>query len=165
MQAHPTPPNSASIRPIYLLALLGADKCAPIEGRTRLVKLVFLVEKKVIEELRLGLITQQAYTFRALNYGPFTEEVYDDLTTLQLRGLAEVTGDDEAVQNFHLTDKGRGLLSKMIDKGTIPMPLFSAIQQVKQTYGSLPLDRLIERVYKQYPEYTGRSLIKDKYSF
>lgn len=158
------PGSIPAVRPLYLLALLGAKKCAPVTGRTRLVKLVFLVQKKVIEELRLG-ITPDSYRFRALNYGPFSEDVYDDLATLQIRGLAAVDGDNEAVQSFHLTDKGRGLLSRLVQNRVIPPSVFSAIQDVKEAYGDLPLDKLIERVYSQYPAYTGRSLIKDRYRY
>lgn len=149
-----------TVRPLYLLALLGAERCAPIEGRTRLVKLVFLLQKKILEELRLGF-ARDAYRFRPFNYGPFTEEVYDDFETLRIRGLASVEGDDEAVQRFQLTDKGRAILSNLTANQTIPPALFAEIQELKRTYGSLPLDQLIKRVYSQYPSYTGKSLIKD----
>src|SRR5579863_8124679 len=113
MQTKTTFTDTTSLRPLYLLALLGADRCAPIQGRTRLVKLVFLIQKKIIEELRLG-VTKDAYRFRALNYGPFSEDVYDDFETLRLRGLADVSGEDEALQSFHLTSRGQAVLSKLV---------------------------------------------------
>lgn len=155
--------NSRAVRPLYLMAMLGADRSAPIVGRTRLVKLVFLMQKKVLEELRLGL-TADGYRFRAFNFGPFTEEVYDDFETLRIRGLAGVEGADEALQSYHLTDAGVALLSRLLSQGRLSRPLFDEIQKVKVTYGRLALDKLIRQVYAQYPSYTGESLIRDRFT-
>lgn len=125
------------------------------------MKLVFLLQKKILEELRLGFASD-AYRFRPFNYGPYTEEVYDDFETLRIRGLADVEGDDEATQRYHLTDKGRAVLSNLVTGHTISPTLFDEIQKLKRIYGPLPLDQLIKRVYSQYPSYTGKSLIKDQ---
>ena len=154
--------NPGAARPLYLLTLLGADRCSAVEGRTRLIKLMFLVQKRVIEELKLG-ITRDAYNFRAFNYGPYSEDVYADFEFLRIRGLAQVDGDDEAVQRFHLTPRGQAMISRLVTNRTISPAMFDETQRIKQTYGKLSLEKLLARVYAQYPAFTTRSLIKERF--
>ena len=59
-------------RPFYMLTLLASNDGAPIHGRTRLEKLVFLIQKELVESQKLG-ISEDSYHFRPLHYGPFTE--------------------------------------------------------------------------------------------
>ncbi len=161
-----TAPRSAAPLPraTYLLLLLDADNGAPIQGRTKLVKLAFLVQKKVIEGLKVG-ITEERYTFRPWHYGPFTEEVFDDVAALQVLGLVSIAGENPDTQTFALTDSGKEAVKRLAEEARISAILRDEIRRIKTTYGRLPLSRLIERVYHDYPEYTDKSEIKDRYLY
>lgn len=146
-------------RATYVLLLLDANRQVPIEGRTRLEKLLFLVQKKLVEEMGIGFITDP-YSFRPLYFGPFTEDVYDDLDTLRTFGLVEIKGDDEATQKFMITAKGHEAVLRLKESGRVPSLLIDEIESLKRSYGRMNLKDLIERVYKQYPQYTMKSEIK-----
>lgn len=63
----------------------------PIEGRTRIVKMLFVFRKEVLEKFRSksDLSEKDFYEFFAWNFGPFSTQVYDDLTFFQLRGFID----------------------------------------------------------------------------
>lgn len=58
-----------------------------IEGRTRLVKGLFLVEKMFSE--KFSDFTGTGFEFRAYKYGPFDESVYEALDRLEEKSLVE----------------------------------------------------------------------------
>ena len=149
-------------RATYLLLLLNSASKKGIEGRTRLEKLVFLMQKRLIEDLKWG-ITSNTYKFRAYNYGPFSEEVLDDLTSLQMLKLVEVEGEEQENQKFVITDKGREVVDKLVRNANVSHNLANAIKHIMSSFGELPLDKLVERVYKEYPDYTVNSLIRSRY--
>jgi len=59
----------------------------PIEGRTRLQKLVFLMQKR-LEEAGEDPLQSDDYEFIPYDYGPFSKELYDDLDETIARGRA-----------------------------------------------------------------------------
>ncbi|MDA8346512.1 MAG: hypothetical protein M0Z66_13665 [Thermaerobacter sp.] len=74
--------------------------CEPIEGRTRITKMVFLFEKEVWESFRFGkLIPENVLPeFTAYHFGPFAPKVYTDIEFLQNLGFitVESSGAQEA---------------------------------------------------------------------
>ena len=149
-------------RATYLLSLLDADPEEPIKGRTRLEKLAFLIQKRVIEEKKLS-VTDESYRFRPLHYGPFTEEVLDDAMSLSLLGLVNISGEDEDTQEFSITERGRSALSRLQTKGLLPERVGEEVRRIRLKEGKLPLDTLVGQVYNAYPEYTEKSIIKSRY--
>src|SRR5207245_2414529 len=114
-----SPPSPVPLpRATYLLLLLETDNGRPIEGRTRLDKLAFLVQQKVIEDLKVG-VAQDSYHFRPLHYGPFTEEVFDDLTALRTMGLVDIAGDEASTQLFRITPEGQRVVRRLIGEGRV----------------------------------------------
>lgn len=151
-------------RAVYVLLLLAADKGAPVAGRTRLEKLVFLIQEKILQELRL-VVSEDVYHFRPLHFGPFSEEVLDDLRTLKMLGLAGVDGEDKAEQVFRITDKGHVAAQRILETGRVPRVLMDKIERIKVDFGRLSLDELIREVYREFPQYIEQSHIKDKYLY
>ncbi|RLF10265.1 MAG: hypothetical protein DRJ69_03375 [Thermoprotei archaeon] len=81
---------SSLLRSRFLKALIGRFQelyGRPLDGRKKLQKLTFLVEhwspseEKVVRSTRLT-----GYTFRIWMYGPFSEEIQDDLGQLVEKG-------------------------------------------------------------------------------
>ena len=73
----------------------------PIIGRTRLVKMLFLFKKEAMQHFSKGTLIsdENFYQFFPWNFGPFSSQVFDDLTFFLLRGFIEPTTstDDESL--------------------------------------------------------------------
>jgi uncharacterized protein YwgA len=119
---------------------------------------------RVVEGLKVG-VTQESYRFRPFHYGPFTEEVFDDLMALQMLGLVSVIGDQEAEQKFVITPTGHDAVQRLLQEARISPVLLDEIRKIKVTFGRMNLDQLIRRVYADYPQYTEKSQIRDRYLY
>lgn len=150
-------------RATYILLLLDSMSNKVIDGRTRLEKLVFVAQKKLIEEMKWR-ITTQTYNFRAFNYGPFSEEVLDDIASLELLKLVKVEGGETSSQTYHITEKGVEIVKKITSENRVSALFINEIRKIANGLGKMPLNKLIELVYKEYPDYTTKSLIKSKYA-
>jgi len=164
-----------------IVLLLGAPAKAPalrdrIEGVTRLEKLVFLLQ----QETKLGELLTEDPKFESHNFGPFSAKIYQAVETLAAANLLEdsaqlspstedsweaeevvgaAQGDRYATRNFTLTDRGRRYYAALIKD--LPRSTESTLEEFKARFGALPLRQLIRYVYKKYPDYTDKSLIKD----
>lgn len=128
---------------------------------TKFSKIMFEMEKKVIEPI----LSKPLLSFKADNFGPFTEEIYDNLGFLQNLDLVEIAKAKERdITEVSITDKGLEVFDKRISK-EIPKEIIEMIEKIVEEYGSLTLDELLFRVYHEYPEFTEKSLIKDRYIF
>jgi len=147
-----------------------------IRGMTRLQKLLFVVEQKLASERS---------RFYAYNFGPFSEEVNDAAHALQLAGFltgseavtaqppsfAEIIAtaegrsgqDDEAEgQEFALNERGHAAAERLRKSSRAYDQLFAYIRQLRQEWDTASLNRLVDRVYEDWPNFTDKSLIKGK---
>lgn len=152
-----------------------------LNGRTRLVKLVFLLEHETSFE---GIGT--FFQFEPHNYGPFSKDVYeatDFLEGCELIGvkervypspyassdedklISEISDDEEQVSSlatemcFSLTENGRKIAKIMRDSVMRKKPTdVVELDSIVQKYGAIPLNHLIRYVYHQYPEMTSNSV-------
>ena len=148
-------------RAIYPLVLLYSMNSKKIIGRTRLEKLIFVIQKRLIEDKKLG-ITASNYDFRPYNFGPFTEEVLDDVESLSLMSLVSIDREGDN-QEYDLTTKGVSAVESLIAKHRLTPEFVSEIRKIAKFLGDLPLQELVERVYKEYPDYAKNSLIKSRF--
>lgn len=156
---------------ILLLDTAGpSGRDTAVRGMTRLQKLLFVIDKQLGTE---------ASRFYAHNYGPFDEQVNDAADALRTRGLIEGGTQAKAapptVQEmmssvlrhagpkvndvYALTAEGRAAAAELRRKDGAYARLAEQIHALRVEW-----DRpdLIERVYEAFPEYTGRSLIRDE---
>jgi len=145
-------------RGIYILLLLNANKGEAIQDRTRLEKLIFLVSMQILKKPGRS-ITPKTYTFRANRFGPFSEEVYDDVETLSDLGLVRF---DNTQRVLNITEKGRRLVDQLVMKNRIPHMLVEDIERIKQRYNNISLKKLLRYVYQNYDKYTHESEIRDE---
>ena len=178
---------------IMLLLLYSPGKTGevnePITGRTRLVKMLFLFRKEVLTHFRrgTGITEENFYDFFAWNFGPFSLDVYDDLTFFILRGFvsssqadeealpesaaewewwlaesAAETGEEDipayAEETFRLTEKGKDFASNLYD--ALSDAQGTLLREFKAKLTVAPLRAILRYVYRTYPETTDRSKIK-----
>lgn len=180
--------NSLDILLLLLYAPGGSEKCGePIEGITRLQKLMFLLKegegpKSLVET------AEREIEFKAFKMGPYAESLQSDLDELlsiglirtkRLRYLIADDGDAEGNEGrvygsgqkrevveslkYELTDIGTQAgkeLWESLDEKTR-----EGLTKFKTFFGSLSLRQLLIFVYDKFPQMTGKSEIREKLRF
>jgi uncharacterized protein len=170
---------------MMLLAAPGprAQEAEPVQGTTRLQKLMFLIEK----EAGLQPTTGPDLEFTAYKFGPVSKDLYDDLEKLENLGLLsshpvseasdteldeyglafdDLMGEEEQESKDTFEEKQYGLTAKGLEwlKARIDMvrdrSALEGIRRAKGKYGGLSLQDLLHHVYARYPEMTSASEIK-----
>lgn len=160
----------------------------PITGRTRLTKMIFLFQKEWFDLFKknIHLQDQEFYNFFPWNYGPFSKEVYEDLTFFSLRGFVkEESADEETTTeaasewnkwiagssdvpdetieyseaSFSLSEKGKVFTKNIYDSLTVEQKRL--LEKFKCETQKLSLRALLKYVYSKYPDFTTKSKIKD----
>lgn len=142
------------------MALLDACEGDEIEGRTRLQKLVFLMEQELEEDPEASLDSSD-YNFIPYDYGPFSKKLYDDLDSLEDSQLIEVEEEDmedgKVKYNYRLTDQGRKWVKDQQADSSAESAR-SLAKTLAEKYDEMVLSDLIDEVYAEYPEYAKNSV-------
>lgn len=169
-----------------LLALLYAKGSTgkinePVAGTTRLEKFLFLLSR----ESDLQAVIGKDYDFVPDNFGPCSHEIFDDIEMLkdarfiqeEERGLFSPLdeGDETAchlgsvdfgdinrnrLRIFSLTEKGEKIGKILFE--SLPEKAKEKIVMLKKLYNKRPVSKIIQDVYRKYPEMIGESKIKKK---
>jgi|SRR5882672_4303251 len=160
----------------------------PVVGRTRLVKMLFLFKNEALKEFKHGteITDENFYSFFPWSFGPFSTEVYDDLTFFVLRGFIEAEpAQEEALPEsaaeweewfktsggqsldeevapyveevFQLTPMGEQFTEELYRSLSDSQQRF--LKQFKARLCAAPLRALLRYVYETYPNQTDRSQI------
>ena len=172
---------------MLLLAAPGyrGEEAEPIQGTTRLQKLLFLIER----EAGLPAAEGPDFQFTPWKFGPVSKELYDDLEKLENLGLLEsdpisapslteldeyglsfddLMGDEESQargsteeKRYRLTPLGLQWVNRHINQRG-QREMLDKIRRIKAKYGALSLQDLLHYVYKKYPDMATASEIKAK---
>ena len=140
----------------------------PIVGRTRLMKMVFLLLKEGELEKQFTLPTK----FKPYKYGPFDPEVYDAIEALKGLSIIEEKSLKEKVFEFpedidevydtdteyKLTPVGIAKVQKITNQ--VPQDVMRKISNYKMNYNEKPLVEILHYVYSRFPEYAKLSEAK-----
>ena len=179
--------NGTSASPIetgldVVLALLYAPSTSdssgePIRGITRLQKLLFLLwkEGEFYEDM------PDLYNFKAYDFGPCMDDLYDDLDfaeDIELIFIQEVPsgnefegGDEDAFladfgfklvrhltrRDFSLTDAGREAAKDIYDN--LDEQRRQRLVRIKCRFNSMPFFDLLRYVYRKYPAFAKKSVL------
>lgn len=164
----------------------------PIVGRTKLVKALFLFKEEVLEHFQKGtdINKENFYEFFAWDFGPFSKEIYDDITFFILNDFINVKLTDQEslpeaaaewnkwIENSGFNIDDNSIMEFQEEEFTLKDP--KGISFAKKLYDGLShsqkkiliefksriisssLRAIIRYVYKQYPNLTGKSKIKNK---
>jgi len=130
---------------------------APIDGKTRLVKELFLFDR----ETEAGRSHALSFEFTPGPYGPSSMALTNALDDMVARGEISAT-----------TSTGsRSVVLRLVGKaGSVAKTVWSSLSEIqrrdfyqtKSRLRDIPYRTLLARVYKDYPEYTTNSLIRDE---
>jgi uncharacterized protein len=181
-QANATSANVIESGVDVLIALLYAPGTSgkinePIKGITRLQKLLFLLWK----EGRFHETLKDLYNFKAYDFGPCMDDLYDDLEFVQEMGLVRVEevpsgneyegGDEDAFlrdfgfklikretrRDFQLTDAGCQAGKDLFD--ALSADDQDRLRTIKRKYNDMPFWSLLRYVYKKYPTFAKKSVL------
>ena len=147
-------------RKLLPLALMYAGDGEPIEGRTRLQKMVFLMQKR-FEENDQDLLQTDDYEFIAYDYGPFSKELYSDLDKAiyknEVLDKEEPINEDKNKYIYEIQENGEDFVEDQLSTEEAKQILELA-QEIKESYNDVYLSDLIEEVYTRYPKYAENSI-------
>lgn len=180
---------------IILLLLYAAGKSnkenEPISGRTRLMKLLFLFEKELLDLMpSLGAVSGEVYAFNPYHYGPFSKDVFDDIAFLE--NVQMIEEDDEGNPSMAEIAEMRLYFDELLidqmgiedDQEVYSEPVFKLtehrgmkfarslfdqlgnnekklLMDFKVEFNSLPLTTILRYVYTNYPESAVKSRLRD----
>ena len=165
-----------------VLALLyapGTSNCLgePVRGITRLQNLLFLLWKE-------GMFYEDIpnpYNFKAYDFGPCMDDLYDDLdfaeeidliTIKEVPSGNEFEGCDEDAflsnfgfnivkqpmrRDFALTETGIEAAKEIY--ANLDEKLRQRLNQIKRRFGSMPFFDLLRYVYRKYPAFAKKSVL------
>lgn len=138
------------------LALLYASDDQQIKGRTRLLKLIFLLNEES------DLDEEDKYDFRKYDYGPFSKEILDDLEWLEESGAVDIdrkpTFGGSTRYDHELTETGEELVEIITEIDQNTEVILEEAQAIVEEHNSKSIRSLLEYVYEEYPEYTENSV-------
>jgi hypothetical protein len=172
-QSGPSRPAMKDLMVLLLHATDGPGGGAAVRGITRLQKLLFVIEQKLVAD---------GSRFYAYNFGPYDEQVNDAAQALRVQGLLRGSpaaspappsfgemmavikdrrgprDDTKVVEEFALSNEGHMAAERLRRSNQAYERLYARIGELRREW-----DRpdLIERVYEAFPKYTERSLIRD----
>lgn len=157
MDANELSPVQIAILTLLKSKNIDGEKNTPIPGMTHLVKELF-----VIKMTPLGNTLLSDLSFEPDNYGPYDETIYvalDDLSNAGLVGL-EKTGSYIRIK---ITNEGLKLMEGIW--GKLREDIISLFTYVKMNYNHLNSTKLLDTIYRAYPEMAKYSISKvaDKY--
>lgn len=144
----------------WILRLLYAPQTekrkTSIEGKTRLVKGLFLVDRMFKEKYGEGT----GFEFEAYKYGPFDSDIYDELDALRADELVEIqsTGKYQA-NNIVLTSDGIEKAEEAFEELTEEQQ--ELLSWIKGKHVQQPVDQLLSFVYNEYPDMADETERKD----
>jgi uncharacterized protein YwgA len=151
-----------------------------IVGNTRLDKLMFLLEK----ETSLKRYIETDFKFDAYKFGPYSSELFDSVQALVNAGLIEIKRseseeyldeadryqieqqleeNDESPKTtviYSLTPEGKIVASVLFQ--SLSKTEQEELVSIKKTFNSINLKRLLQYVYRRYPESASQSVIKEE---
>lgn len=151
----------------WMLCLLSVPdergEIQPLEGRTRLVKAMFLLHRNLEEHFG----EDAGYNFEAYKYGPFDKGVYEASETLEEKGFITITpgsgrADSQDDTKYQPTTRGENHAEALLND--ISEEKVKLLKWVRFKQASKPLGSLLSYVYTKYPDMTTESEIADRVS-
>lgn len=130
---------------------------APIDGKTRLVKELFLIEK----ETKSGKDGIFSFFFTPGPYGPSSIEVTNTMKVLEKRGLINVEKNSKSSSLIiSLTKSGEEEAEKIWNRLSREVKI--DVFHIKSLFRKYTYWQLISYVYRAYPAFTSNSIIRDR---
>lgn len=133
----------------------------PVEGRTRMQKMLFLLQ----QEYKL---CDFQYKYHAYDYGPYSSTLQSDLDQLIEEGLLDEEGEEfqngKYKYRYLITKKGIRLVESALsdpkNKKLQLKQIYRSAEKIKEFANLSSLDNLLKYVYSKHPEYAKFSIFE-----
>ena len=133
-----------------LVPLLLASALGEIHGRTRVQKLVFLVQQYASSQHAQS----SKYDFQLYHYGPYSRELSTELDNLVSKGYLSMDPENTVGGHtryaYRLTADGETLVGQMKNHGVLDQKLLEVVSEVSNKYGEMKLPKLVRVAYKHF---------------
>ena len=188
-------PKLKSSKDLLMLLLYAPDAsgrtAAPIQGQTRLMKMVFLFNKELKKQFQKdeGINDSVFPEFKAYDYGPYSAQVYADLeflVNMEFVNVEEAAGSEiseeersefdywtatgsadddvdltQVGKTFKLSPLGIEFVNEKLVSWNITPNQIELLTEFKVRCCEASLHNLLRYVYTRYPEMTKNSKIKE----
>lgn len=136
--------------------LLLFSKQPRIIGKTRLQKLIFLMDRKILDK--------SYFDFEPYKFGPYSSKLLAAMDELMELGLIkeqinEYCEPDKYVTEYEISADGLERADQLIQK--INPTKLVQIEEMVHQHGYNEIDSILHHVYVTYPDFTENSIIKD----
>jgi len=129
-------------------------------GETKVQKLVFLSEWKMIDNLEKGF----NYNFIRLSFGAFSPDVEKDVKWLEDEQLIEAIPISEKARIFRQTRFGNKLFNDFREIFRRNVTFTRRMAEINRKYAKKPLQELVDYVYSlPHPYIKGLTILKSKF--
>lgn len=138
--------NHDTVQDVLLLLYLMDKPAADLSGKTpllakiKLLKLVFLAEKEMVEKRLKGF----NFFFNIYKRGPSSKELLRMIDDLRAQGLIAF---DEAKRAFVVTEKGKELVQEFSASVQDNTQFYSVIDSIIEKFGALTPEQILDKVY------------------
>lgn len=136
---------------LLILGLLSDYGKNMVESRTKVMKVVFLVQEELKDMLKQIISHKELYEFEWYLFGPFSKDVLFDLERLEKEGYIEIVPEDMSTYiqyNFVLTRKGIMYLKEL--SGKIPREVLNVLKSHVDKFKHMTATEIKQYVYKRY---------------
>lgn len=120
----------------------------------QLQKVLFL-----LGERRKPSVGKAFYKFKPYNYGPFSQEVYNDADLMAFDGLVELDASrGRSRRTYHLTEAGKGLAKKLAKE--LPEAGVTYLAETVAWAQRLSFEELVRAIYEAYPDMQKNSVFQ-----
>lgn len=142
-------------RQLLPLALLYASNKQEVDGRTRMQKLIFLIQQEFDTD------PPGTYHYIPYDYGPFAKKLYEDLDYLEDRDFIkekkDSTDEGKVKYRYELTEHGEHQLGNWPDEDL--RRVLDMAEEIKTEFNDVNLLDLLDYVYTKYPAYAEESVL------
>ena len=147
------------LRQIVPLAVLRAMD-GEVKGRTRMTKLVFLVEDRLVNE-DVDLSDTVDLEFYAYDYGPFSKVLLNDLEKLDEEGVISISQGQSfrgKRYDYKFTEPGEAAFEDLVGTNDDTATIAETADEVVAEFGSFGIRELLDYIYEEFPEYQENSV-------
>ena len=137
---------------------------APVRGRTRFQKMIFLMREQLKDDARVPNLG-----FAPFDYGPYSKTLQQDIDALTSDNLIreDMPSPDQtarAMYTYTITKEGKGRVGRLLADPRYKRygfkEAYDKLEEIKAEFNDTDLPGLLRHVYAKYPEYAALSKYK-----
>lgn len=131
-----------------------------VKGRTRMTKLVFLVEDRLVNE-DVDLNETVDLEFYPYDYGPFSKVLLNDLEKLDEERVIDINQGRSFRSkryDYKFTEPGEAAFENLVEDNDDVAQIAELADEVAAEFGDFGIRGLLDYIYEEFPQYQENSV-------